>query len=86
MGSIQEASAGLANVRIFDPIGQFCDKNKCYTEQGGVIFYTDHDHVSPKKALALLSDLEPYLLWMAERRNTSDADANNRAAVGGGKP
>ncbi len=86
MGSIQEASTGLANVRIFDPIGHFCDKSKCYTEQGGVIFYTDHDHVSPKKALTLLGDLEPYLLWMADSRNTSDADARNRTAVGREKP
>lgn len=68
MESIQEAGSGLANVRIFDPIGQFCDKDKCYTEQGGVIFYTDHDHISPKKAVTLLTDLKPYLLWMAEQR------------------
>ena len=86
MESFQEASTGLANVRIFDPIGHFCDKEKCYTEQDGVIFYIDHDHISPKKALALLSDLKPCLMWMAESRNTSDAEANNRAAVGSGKP
>jgi hypothetical protein len=86
IGSMREASAGLANVRIFDPISQFCDENKCYTEQNGVIFYTDHDHVSPKKALALLGELEPYLDWMVERRNTGDAGANSRDEVGGGKP
>lgn len=51
-----------------------------------MIFYTDHDHISPKKALTLSSDLQPYLLWMAESRKSSDADAGNWAAVGGERP
>jgi len=75
MASIREASSGLANVRVLDPIDRFCDQDKCYTEQGGMIFYTDHDHISPKKAVALLSDLKPYLRWLDERRDPNRVPA-----------
>ena len=69
MESIRQAGTGLANVRVFDPIDRFCDQEKCYTERGGMIFYVDHDHISPNKALALLSDLKPKLLWLSQRRD-----------------
>jgi hypothetical protein len=64
LAAIATATAGMDNVRVWDPIGEFCDEHSCYTRYKGQVMYIDHNHVSPGKAEALLPELVPYLTWL----------------------
>lgn len=64
MAVLQLAAKGKENVQIYDPIDEFCDQKTCYTKRHGIIQYTDHNHLSPVKAQALVSALAPHLSWL----------------------
>ena len=64
IAAIETAAAGMDNVRIWDPIDEFCDDRLCYAQRDGVVMYSDHNHVSPAKAKALLPKLAPHLDWL----------------------
>lgn len=67
MASIETARRGMDNnVRVWDPIDEFCDERLCYTQRSGLVMYTDHNHVSPGKAKALLPQLAPHLVWLKD--------------------
>ncbi|MDP2834894.1 MAG: SGNH hydrolase domain-containing protein [Pseudomonadota bacterium] len=61
---LRSVAADRSQVRIYDPIDDFCDATTCFTRRNGVLQYTDHNHASPQKVLALQPVLEPYLSWL----------------------
>lgn len=65
MRVLTNAAAGHSNVRIYDPINEFCDANTCFAKRHGVSQYTDHNHVSPTKALATALALQPLVTWVS---------------------
>lgn len=54
------------NVRIMDPIDEFCDATKCYTFRHGILLYGDDDHMSKKMALYLYARNRDTLRWLAQ--------------------
>jgi peptidoglycan/LPS O-acetylase OafA/YrhL len=62
--AIGEAVRGLENVRVWDPVDQFCDGERCYAARNGVVLYTDHNHASPKQARAMWTAASPHLAWL----------------------
>jgi hypothetical protein len=63
--AIRAASLGMTNVRMWDPIDGFCDEQRCYAARDGIVLYTDHNHVSPKKAAASWQVAHSALAWLA---------------------
>lgn len=43
---IKRLEVGHPNLRVYDPIGTFCDQEYCYIEKNGVLFYRDSHHLS----------------------------------------
>jgi peptidoglycan/LPS O-acetylase OafA/YrhL len=43
---INKIKAELPNVRIFDPVDQFCDQTVCYLIKNGKSLFRDHNHIS----------------------------------------
>lgn len=43
---ISKINAELPNVKIFDPLNQFCDSNVCYLIKNGKSLVRDHNHLS----------------------------------------
>lgn len=64
MTAIREAMRAMENVRLWDPIEEFCDRTTCYAERDGLLQYTDHNHVSPRKAVVTMPVAQPYLSWL----------------------
>jgi hypothetical protein len=62
--AIQQAARDFPNVRVWDPVAEFCDSHRCYAAREGVVLYTDHNHVSPKKAAATWPVAAPALRWL----------------------
>jgi peptidoglycan/LPS O-acetylase OafA/YrhL len=63
--TLKEAAAGFDNVRLWDPIDQYCDATWCYAERDGLILYRDADHISDAMSRKLLGTAKPYLDWLA---------------------
>lgn len=70
--AIADAAAGLENVRLYDPIDEFCDADRCYTRRHGMIMYGDDNHIVPAMAVHLQPQLEPLLKWAAEGINSTN--------------
>ena len=43
---IQKIKVELPNIKIFDPIDQFCDQSLCYLIKNGKSLFRDHNHIS----------------------------------------
>jgi hypothetical protein len=43
---IQKINVELPNIKIFDPIDQFCDHSFCYLIRNGKSLFRDHNHIS----------------------------------------
>lgn len=54
------------NVRIWDPIEEFCDASRCYAYRHGILMYGDDDHMSWAMAKRLQQRYPQYLLWLAD--------------------
>ena len=65
LAAIRGAAAGFPQVRVWDPIDEFCDENACYSQREGVVQYSDHNHVAAPKARGLEPTLRPHLRWLS---------------------
>lgn len=61
---LHEAEARYPNVRVWDSINQFCDKETCQVARSGKSLYFDDDHISPYMALSLQDTFRSRLHWL----------------------
>lgn len=54
---VNEIVQKFENVKIYDPLDVFCDKEKCYPIRNGEMLYRDDDHISVLGAKAVLRDM-----------------------------
>lgn len=50
---VREILADYPDVRVLDPMDEFCDENKCYGRREGDYLYTDNNHLSDTGARRL---------------------------------
>lgn len=62
--ALQEAAAGFANVRMVDPIDNFCDQTWCYVYRDGALMYGDTDHMTARMSRQLRTSWQAYLNWL----------------------
>lgn len=62
-----EAVTRYPNVRVWDAIDQFCDKEICHTTRNGKALYSDDDHISRYTAIFLQDSFKPQLYWLLGR-------------------
>ena len=58
------------NVRLVDPLPEFCDTRYCYPAASGVMHYSDDNHISTAMALHLGKTWEGDLRWLAGSDDT----------------
>jgi peptidoglycan/LPS O-acetylase OafA/YrhL len=63
--ALKQSIQGIDNVRLFDPIDEFCDASLCYTQRNGLTMYGDDNHISPEMAIILGKRMDPLLKWAA---------------------
>jgi hypothetical protein len=54
-------------VLLWDPINEFCDKQTCYAERDGVVFYTDDNHISRRMSRNLYAPAKQHIEWLLAR-------------------
>lgn len=64
LAQLQKAAEGLPNVRILDPIDNFCDRQWCYVQRDGLLMYGDTDHITAKMATSLHDAWSKDLGWV----------------------
>lgn len=62
--ALKAASAGFANVRMVDPIDNFCDRERCYVYRDGGLMYGDTDHMTARMSRQLRASWQPTLNWL----------------------
>jgi|WetSurMetagenome_2_1015567.scaffolds.fasta_scaffold09573_6 peptidoglycan/LPS O-acetylase OafA/YrhL len=60
---LQRLVAEHPNVRLYDPIGLFCDSENCKYEMGNDLLYRDSGHLSPKGSDLVVDD---FLKWLSK--------------------
>ena len=58
-------SAEMPNLRIWDPIDEFCDASFCYTFRKGLLLYGDDDHMSRLMARHLYETAQDQFRWLS---------------------
>jgi peptidoglycan/LPS O-acetylase OafA/YrhL len=66
LNAFNVAIEGLNNVKVWDPIDQFCDDRWCYGARDGRILFADSNHLSGEMSRHLLAEAQPYLRWLTE--------------------
>lgn len=64
MAAITTARTDLDGVRVWDPIDEFCDDRLCYAQRDGLVMYSDHNHIAPRKAATLQPILASHISWL----------------------
>lgn len=62
--ALKQATAGLPNVRLIDPIAYFCDEQYCRVREQQFSIYVDTDHITHDMAGHLANQLDPELEWL----------------------
>lgn len=61
---LREAAAGYTNVRLADPIGAFCDADRCVARWQSEPLYYDTDHLRPAGEVLLTDYLRQDFDWV----------------------
>jgi peptidoglycan/LPS O-acetylase OafA/YrhL len=64
MALLNRLAADMPNLRIWDPIDEFCDASLCYTYRNGLLLYGDDDHVSRQMARHLYDRNQDLFRWL----------------------
>ncbi len=54
------------NVRFIDTLPLFCDLKWCYARQGGIVNFTDNDHITKSRTIAMYPFYRDTLDWLSE--------------------
>jgi peptidoglycan/LPS O-acetylase OafA/YrhL len=65
-------------VRLVDPLPEFCDTRYCYPAASGVMHYSDDNHISTAMALHLGKQWESDLRWLSESNDAPMRNTDNR--------
>ena len=60
---LKAVAARHANVRLWDPIDQFCDAQTCFASRDGKLRYLDSNHITKSMALTLSDSFRPVFTW-----------------------
>ncbi|MBN3004033.1 acyltransferase [Chromobacterium alkanivorans] len=60
---LQRVAARHANIRLWDPLDQFCDAKTCFASRDGKVRYQDKDHITASMALTLTDSFRPSFDW-----------------------
>lgn len=76
LGVIIQAASMRTNVRIFDPVNSLCNSTYCPAIINNVIAYRDNGHIAASASSMLEMDLDPYIHWLADDKQSNDGKAN----------
>lgn len=68
MQVLNTVAAEFDNVRLVDPIDQFCDNRLCYAKRDGLVMYHDDNHLPPAMTQKLLTSMQPQMEWLIQER------------------
>jgi hypothetical protein len=61
---LRAVARDVPGVHLYDPLDQFCDRNRCYPVRANVVMYTDAHHLTAAGAVSLQSSLAEEMAWL----------------------